>query len=176
MKKISYNEDRITENEIDEVIKRVKVFLINENREILFANSDGGIQLVGGHVEEGESDMDAIIREIKEETGIMLEKLNVSSPFYEIKYYKKNYNDTGKNRLSIVSYYFCNTSKQPDEKAIRLTENEKRNEFQLIYIPWDKVESCVASYLNNEKKRNVSIAKEILGAFEELKNIYCSKK
>lgn len=51
----------------------------------------------------------------------------------------------------------------------------KKNEFELIYIPYDNIEKIVKSYLNNEKKINTSIAKEILGAFEELKNIIDQK-
>lgn len=172
MKTLNYNAENLNDDEVNEIVKRVKVFLINNNDEILFANSDGGIQLIGGHIENGESDIDAIIREVHEESGITLEKNNISLPFYEVKYYKKNYNNTASNRLSIVSYYFCKTSKKPNIEELKLTENEKKNEFKLIYIPYGNVEKYVKSYLTNEKKINVSIAKEILGAFEELKNIF----
>lgn len=169
MKSLSYNAENLNDDEVNEIVRRVKIFLINDNKEILFANSNGGIQLIGGHIENGESDKEAILREVQEESGITLEKDKISLPFYEVKYYKKNYNNTISNRLSVVSYYFCKTSERPNIEKLRLTENEKKNEFELIYIPYDNIEKTVKSYLNNEKKINTSIAKEILGAFEELK-------
>ena len=81
MKKKIYNEDNIEDNEIDEIVTRVKAFIINSKKEILFANSGGGIQLIGGHVENGETLEDTIKREVHEETGIILQSKNISSPF-----------------------------------------------------------------------------------------------
>lgn len=176
MKSLSYDVEDLNDDEINEIVKRVKIFLISSNNEILFANSDGGIQLIGGHIENGENDIEAILREVQEESGIMLEKKDISLPFYEVKYYKKNYNNTTSNRLSVVSYYFCKTSEKPNVEKLKLTDNEKKNEFKLIYIPYDNVEKYVKGYLTNEKKINVSIAKEILGAFEELKNYLWFRK
>lgn len=170
MKILIYNPENLKDDEIKEIVKRVKIFLINDNNEILFANSDGGIQLIGGHIENGENDIDTIVREVQEESGITLEKNNISLPFYEIRYYKRNYNNSINNRLSVVSYYFCKTSEKANIEELKLTENEKKNKFQLVYIPYENVEKHVKGYLNNEKKINISIAKEILGAFEELKN------
>lgn len=172
MKNICYNEDSLSDKEINEIVTRVKVFLINENNEMLFASSDGGVQLIGGHVETNEEMETAVIREVKEESGITLKLEQIEKPFYEIKYYTKNYNNSGKNRISQVLYYFCKTSDTPNESDMNLTENEKNNNFNLKHISFDKVYEFVSCYLNAEKEINRNIASEILVAFKELENCY----
>ena len=54
MKRLVYNENELKEEEMNEFVTRVKAFIINDKNEILFANSNNGVQLIGGHVEDGE--------------------------------------------------------------------------------------------------------------------------
>ena len=77
MKEIIDNKYNIFENEVTEIVKRVKVLLINSNNELLLAYSNNCYQFPGGHVEDGESLLNAVYREIKEETGIVLNDNNI---------------------------------------------------------------------------------------------------
>ena len=171
MKKKIYNEDNIEDNEIDEVVTRVKAFIINSKNEILFANSGGGIQLIGGHVENGEMLEDTVKREVSEETGIILQSQDISLPFFEIKYYTKNYRKTGKNRISNVVYYIVKTNEKPNSKNMNLTDEEIKNKFSYAYTPINEFELLLKSCLKSDIEINVVIAKELLIAFEELKRI-----
>ncbi len=171
MKKKIYNEDNIKDNEIDEIVTRVKAFIINSKNEILFANSGGGIQLIGGHVENGETLEDTIKREVHEETGIILQSQNISSPFFEIKHYTKNYKETGKNRISNVVYYIVKTDEMPNLKNMSLTDEEIKNQFSYAYSPINQFEVLLKSCLESNIEINVVIAKELLVVFEELKRI-----
>ena len=171
MKKKIYNEDNIEDNEIDEIVTRVKAFIINSKNEILFANSGGGIQLIGGHVENGETLEDTIKREVCEETGIILQSQNISSPFFEIKHYTKNYKETGKNRISNVVYYIVKTDEMPNLKNMSLTDEEIKNQFSYAYSPINPFEVLLKSCIESNIEINVVIAKELLIAFEELKRI-----
>lgn len=171
MKKKIYNEDNIEDNEIDEIVTRVKAFIINSKNEILFANSGGGIQLIGGHVENGETLEDTIKREVCEETGIILQSQNISSPFFEIKHYTKNYKETGKNRISNVVYYIVKTDEMPNLKNMSLTDEEIKNQFSYAYSPINQFEVLLKSCIESNIEINVVIAKELLIAFEELKRI-----
>ena len=171
MKKKIYNEDNIEDNEIDEIVTRVKAFIINSKKEILFANSGGGIQLIGGHVENGETLEDTIKREVHEETGIILQSKNISSPFFEIKHYTKNYKGTDKNRISNVVYYIVKTDEMPNLKNMSLTDEEIKNQFSYAYSPINQFEVLLKSCLESNIEINVVIAKELLVVFEELKRI-----
>ena len=62
----------VKEEDVTEIVKRVKALIINSNNEILLAYSNNCYQFPGGHVEDGETLIDAVNREIKEETGIVL--------------------------------------------------------------------------------------------------------
>ena len=79
MKKIITNKNNLTEADITEVVKRVKVLIINSKKEILLGYSHNNYQFPGGHVENGESLIQAVKREVLEETGIALEVNNIVS-------------------------------------------------------------------------------------------------
>ena len=165
-----YNESNLKDNEIDLIVTRVKIYLINSNNEIMVASSNGGIQLPGGHVEEGESDIQACVREIKEETGIEIEKEIVPEPFFEIKHYTKNYKEQGINRIARIIYYLIRTNKTYNSQKINLTENEKANNFKIRSIPlvdFEKELTLVKE--TNSQEINRVIAEEILESFFVLK-------
>ena len=165
-----FNENNLRDDEIDIVITRVKIYLINSNNEIIVASSNGGIQLPGGHVEEGEDSISACIREIKEETGIVLEKDVIPEPFFEIRHYMKNYKNLGVNRVAKIMYYFIKTDQIYEEQNTKLTENEKANNFEIRLIPYSNFEQEMTVVKNtNSQEINRVIAGEILESFLVLK-------
>ena len=106
MKEILYNYDNLTKEDIDEVIVRTKGLIINSDDEITLGYSHKTYQFPGGHLEEGETLEECLLREIKEETGIELTDAKLK-PFQKITYYNKNYHDSGKNRENQIYYYHC---------------------------------------------------------------------
>ena len=54
MKEIVTNKYNLTEEDMTEVVKRVKILLVNSNDEILLGYSHHNYQFPGGHVEENE--------------------------------------------------------------------------------------------------------------------------
>ena len=54
MMEIIKNKHKLQENDITEVVKRVKILLINSNNEILLGYSHNDYQFPGGHVEANE--------------------------------------------------------------------------------------------------------------------------
>ena len=165
-----YNESNLKNNEIDVIVTRVKIYLINSNNEIMVASSNGGIQLPGGHVEEGESDIQACVREIKEETGIEIEKEIVPEPFFEIKHYSRNYKGQNINRIARIIYFVIKTNKTYDKQKTNLTENEKTNNFEIRSIPFEDFEKELTLVKEtNPLEINRVIAEEILESFFVLK-------
>ena len=97
MKEILYNYDNLNLKDIDEVVTRTKGLIINSNNEITLGYSHKTYQSSGGHLEEGETLEECLLREIEEETGIKMNDAKLKL-FEKITYYNKNYHGTGKNR------------------------------------------------------------------------------
>lgn len=171
MKKIINNNDNLKYEDLDEIVTRVKVFFINSNNEILLASSAGGYQLPGGHVEDGEKINEAIFREMKEETGISLDQNEAFEPFLIVDTIKKNNRGTGKNRLARILYYLIKSDAKPNLNDLNLTDNEKANNFKVIFIPFgDFYKTMKDVEINNEIEVNRIIASENLFAFSQLEN------
>lgn len=131
MKVIFINKDNLKDEDIDEEVVRVKGLLVNSNNEILLGYSHNCYQFPGGHKEDGELLSTVLIREIKEEVGIDIVVEN--KPFLCIKYYNKNYFNTGKNRCNKIYYITVKTDQKPDLSKTEYTEDELNGNFELRY-------------------------------------------
>ena len=97
MKELITNKYNLKEEEMTEVVKRVKILIINSNNEIILGYSHNDYQFPGGHVEDNEELIETVNREIKEEMGIEL-NLNYIEPFARKSGYYKDWPEEGKNR------------------------------------------------------------------------------
>ncbi len=169
MKELVINDDNLKDEEMDGVITRVKAFIINKDNKVLIARSNGGCQLPGGHVEKNETHEEALIREIREEVGITIDK-NEIEKFFVIKRYMPNYFNTSKNIISDVIYFVVRTDEKPNKKNTHYTSLEKEYNFHIESVDF----RCLTSYVNNVVKKdgkqiNKIIAEELLYAYDELK-------
>ena len=170
MKEIIDNRSNLKEEDVTEVVKRVKILIVNSKNEVLLGYSHHEYQFPGGHVEEGESLEETVIREIKEETGIELESVE-TEPFALLTGYYKDWPKEGNNRKIEIYYYEIKTDEDYNLDNTDYTESEKEGNFELRRINLDNVEE--------ELKKNIEeygdekgIAKEMLELFE----IYKSNK
>ena len=169
MKELVINDDDLKEEEMDRVITRVKAFIINSDKEVLIARSNGGCQLPGGHVEKGETYEDALIREIEEEVGISVSKKEITE-FFRIRRFMTNYFNTGQNVISDVVYYVINTDKKPNKKKTHYTSLEKEYQFHIESVDLKNLANHVNDIVNKDGKQiNRIIADELIYAYEELK-------
>lgn len=168
MKIIIHNENNLKEKDMTEVVKRVKLLIINSNNEILLGYSHNDYQFPGGHVEAGETLIQTIKREIREETGIILNHQNFKSIAKAVSYYK-DWPAKNQNRKIEINYYELKTDEKPNLNNTAYTESEKDGHFELRYIPLENVEIVIKE--NAQKYGDQKgIAKEML----EILNIYKS--
>lgn len=138
MKEIIYNYDLLKETDINKIVERAKVVIVNSKNELLLGYGSKNYQLIGGHVEDGETSLECLHREILEEAGIDIDTNDLKS-FIRITYYNKDYPNNSDNSKYIANYYIVNTDVKPNLSKVNLTENEKEGMFQFKYIPSDKV-------------------------------------
>ncbi|MBQ8132756.1 MAG: NUDIX hydrolase [Bacilli bacterium] len=148
MKTIIRNDDNLKESDMTEVATRVKVLLINSKQELLLGYPKNNYQFPGGHVEEGETLLDTVKREVREETGIELEIEDIT-PFAEAFGYYKDYPEVGKNKKTEIYYYAIKTDELPNLENTSYTEREKENHFILKQVPLENIEE---EFENNIKQ------------------------
>src|SRR5574344_390612 len=124
MKQIITNKYNLTDADMTEVVKRVKVLLVNSNNEVLLGYSHNNYQFPGGHVEENETLIQTVNREVLEETGMDLGVDNIEPFACAIGYYK-DWPAEGKNRKIEIYYYEIKTDEKPNLENTEYTENEK---------------------------------------------------
>jgi len=154
MKEIIHNEDNLKQENINNVVKRAKVLIINSNDEFLLAKVNNDIHVVGGHVDKNETDQETIIREVKEETGIDI-AFNEEKPFINIKYICKNYPKNNVNTLFSANYYIIKCDLKPDLNNTSLEPGEINGNFKLLYVHKDKAIDMLESSLEVCKNKNV---------------------
>lgn len=169
MKEIIDNKYNILENEVTEIVKRVKVLLINSNNELLLAYSNNCYQFPGGHVEDGESLLNAVYREIKEETGIVLNDNNLK-PFLAAYRYYKGYPKEGDNRKNEIYYYEIKNDEKPNLNNTEYTIDEKNGNFELRYVSLNDFESVLEENVLEFGDRK-GIASEMLEVIKVYKNM-----
>ena len=154
MKTIIYNDDYLDKKDINKVVGRAKTIIINSKDELLLASTNNNYYLVGGHVENNESDAVCLHREILEETGIDLDIKDIR-PYFVVEYLCKDYTEKGDNTNYVANYYVIETDEVPNLENVELTEGEKEGGFSLDYIHKDKVMDVLEESLKTCTKKNV---------------------
>lgn len=170
---VKYNDDDLKDNEIDEVITRVKAFIISSKNNMIVGFDSEGYQLIGGYVGEGEDIIQSLVNIIYNESGILLDGKDTIEPFYEIRYYNKDYKGSGNNRLSDLIYFCVKTDKLPNYKKLKLTDKEIAEKLPLEVIRRSAFAKELKEYIEKEQNPvNKIKGKELLMAFEKFKETY----
>ena len=170
---LKYNDDDLKDNEIDQVVTRVRAFIISSKNNMLFGRTEEGYQLLGTFVGETESLETALINSIFNETGIEIDAKDSVEPFYEVRYYNRDYKGSGLNRLSDTIYYLVKTDKLPNYKKLKLSDAELASKMPMEIIRRGIVAKTLKEYIDQETNMlNQVKTREILMAFEKMKEIY----
>lgn len=174
MKELLINNDNLSIDEIDEVVIRTKALIINDNDEITLGYSYKTYQFPGGHLEDGETLEECILREIKEETGIRIKDAKLT-PFQKITYYNKNYRNSGKNRENDIYYFIVHTNEKFNMANASLDEGEKRGGYTLKTFSLNEVEDVLVKSVPDNPINKI-IVEEMLEVLKEYDKIRKQKK
>ena len=144
---VIHNEDKLTLNDANRVTRRAKLIVENSKEEILICHMGVKYFLIGGHVDNDESDEMCLTREVAEESGITLNFSNIL-PIASSNYINKDYPEEGTITYTNSNYYALEYDLVPNIEMQNLTEEEIKENFELMYIP----KSEVINFLENNKK------------------------
>ena len=170
---VKYNDDDLKDNEIDEVVTRVKAFIVSSKNNMIVGYTDEGFQLIEGYVQGNQDLNTALANIIYNECGIALDAKDKIEPFYEIRYYNRDYKGSGINRLSDLIYFVVNTDKLPNYKKLKLTPREIAERMPLEVVRRSLFGKDLRQYIEKEQNPlNKVKAKELLMAYEKFKEQY----
>ena len=162
MRSIIINDNNLKDEDIDYSVTRVKAFIINSNG-LLLVHNNNTYQFPGGHVEKGEDYKDTLMREIKEETGIDVDKID--DPFLEINTYDNDYFGSNSKVLNKIYYFIIHTDSNPNIDSVNLDLVESETPFVLCYIKDNELEDFINQELE-EGTIDKKIAREMLLAYD----------
>ena len=154
---VIHNEDNLTLNDANKVTRRAKLIVENNNDEILICHMGVKYFLIGGHIDNDESDEECLVREVAEESGITLNFFNIL-PIASSNYINKDYPKNGDITYTNTNYYAIKYDLVPNIEMQNLTEEEKKENFKLMYIPKNEV----INFLENTKEINATLSDTIM--------------
>ena len=165
MKKIIHNSHNLKEEDITEIVIRTKALII-ERDSILICKADNVYQFPGGHLESGETFIDCLKREVKEETGIELEDKEIKNPFMKVTFLSKDHPFKGNNRQSDIYYYIIKTNKKVNLENTNYTSDELSYDFKVERIKLNEVIKKIKENMQNNPKNEV-ISPDMIEAIKE---------
>ena len=154
---VIHNEDNLTLNDANKVTLRAKLIVENNNDEILICHMGVKYFLIGGHIDNDESDEQCLTREVAEESGVTLDFSNIL-PIASSNYINKDYPKNGDITYTNTNYYAIKYDLVPNIEMQNLTEKEKKENFKLMYIPKNEV----INFLENTKEINATLSDTIM--------------
>ena len=154
---VIHNEDNLTLNDPNKVTLRAKLIVENNNDEILICHMGVKYFLIGGHIDNDESDEQCLTREVAEESGVTLNFSNIL-PIASSNYINKDYPKNGDITYTNTNYYAIKYDLVPNIEMQNLTEEEKKENFKLMYIPKNEV----INFLENTKEINATLSDTIM--------------
>lgn len=164
MREIIYNDNNLKENEMTDLVVKVKLMLINRENQILLAYAKNDYEFIGGTHEEGEDLIETINRELNEELGVEVE-YNDLKPFAISKGYYKDWPAKGRNKRIEINYYVIPFDLKPNFDNMNLTENEKEENFTVKYVDLADIEEVINQNVKQFGDHR-GIAKEMLNVIK----------
>ena len=171
MEEIVLNKGKLKDEEVTEVLEKSRIVLRNDDNEVVFTRFGRIYFLPGGKIENGETPVDTIKRELMEETNINI-LLDDIEPFAVVKNYLRDYelsDGSLVNRL-VKTYYFTGYTSDDDIEYFNLTKVEKEDNLRAFFIDIDEgiellddydKENPKAVYLTLETKKIIDIYKSL---------------
>ena len=152
MSRVIINDDNLFLSDVSKFSNKVRAVLLQDHK-FLIAYYGGVYLFPGGSIEKGEDPDLAIIRELKEETGITYDISDLER-LYTLKYYQKKYptkRNFLENKLMLADYYI-GEYKGIDLLKTKRTEREKRDHFSLQLVPFEDISSLLNEKTDNPRK------------------------
>ncbi|MBP1756754.1 MAG: hypothetical protein H6Q59_3152 [Firmicutes bacterium] len=123
------------------------IFYIDDKLVMLQSNL-GDVKFIGGGIEDGESQIDGLIREVKEETGYEAIKSSIKEIGIVIERRKDKYEDA---IWELMTYMFSCEVNPLEREELKLTENEIKHGMKCVFLtPEDAIHNNEEALKKNQ--------------------------
>ena len=156
---------------IGALIKACQVWIINSNNEVLMQirsndkiHDAGMLDLCSGHVQSGETEITAVVREIKEELGKEVFSEEEFRSMQKVGIGRVDFTKFGRMGNYIVPWYLLKLDRQIPEEVFNL---QKEEVAKIKWIEYEKVKQAI-----NEGRKEIRIPKidSVLALLKKLDN------
>ena len=135
--KILINPKNLVPDDSWQTFRKVRAVIENEEGCFAISSEAGKYIFPGGKCDQGEDDLNAIQREIKEETGMIFDA-NDFHKVLELETMYENAVDYRTNRIrprhTITTYYYVKTNQKINVDNMSLTEGEIKENFKISFV------------------------------------------
>ena len=161
--------------EKEKEVKKVRAIVINEKGHILVVKTNSNIYMLpGGKIDDGESNSQALKREVLEEAGLSLLEEKIEGPFFQTEYHGISVDELTKQitRKHVnTQFYIAYTDLPIDKTKMKLSEREKargqKPYYMNISILRYLIEQERDNPTNSERKRRYD--KELLQILDQFR-------
>ena len=108
----------------------VRGMIVENGKIAMQQGEDGTYKIPGGGIEQGETNEDALIREVREEIGLVVKRASIT-PIGEIEEMREDIFEKGKKYHRYSYFYICEVEKELVESE--MTESEKQRGYHLSW-------------------------------------------
>lgn len=186
MKEVKINPNNLIKEELDDIKYKARALIFNDREELLLTVNGGVYLLPGGSINSNETYIDAVKREVLEETGIQMKEdkiFNLASYEEYVKDFPKRDGITFVSRYTKTVYYYYDSLEDVHEDKMELSINEKNGKFSYL---WINPKNIAAFLLENQDINNLkrpyfdrelmTIINEYLEVKNSYKNILANSK
>ena len=166
MKDIVINDFNLKEEDINKTVYKARVLLL-ENDKVLIANYHDIFLLPGGKLDKNENEDEAVIRELKEETGTDY-TIEEFSKEIKLTHYQKDYQSTNgevTNR-KVITYYYVGNYKEIDLSKAKMSDKEIKGNFHTYLIDIKELKELLSKEIIIDRKAYYD--RELLVVLKEL--------
>ena len=114
----------------------VRAVIVRDGRVAMQKGKSGYYKLLGGGMEAGEDECGALMREVREESGLLVKKETIRE-IGEIIELREDLFQKGTKYVCHSRFYFCDAEEGTVEPS--LTESERAEEFRLVWAEPDEI-------------------------------------
>lgn len=153
------NIDNLKKEDINSYYHKVRAFIFGEDGKLYITKMKGNSHnLPGGRVDGKEDITDALIREINEEMGVLIDKSNIVH-IGNYHFYHKGFphDEIISNRENEIDLFFVNGKYKYNKNNLHLTEYEKSINFEILKKDRNEIDKLFTEDMSNPYKKFTDI-------------------